>query len=229
MKNEPDFAAAVRSGYDRWAAVYDHDGNPLQALEEPALRVRLGDVRGQAVLDLGCGTGRHALWLAAQGAQVTALDFSPGMLEQARAKPGAGAVRFLCHDLRLALPLADDSFDQVVSGLVLEHLEDLPAVFREVARVLRPAGRVLASAMHPAMFERGAHARFTDPATGEIVAPGSLRHSLADFRQAAEAGGLEVLELLEASPDAVFARCWPRAERYIGWPMLALLVCGKPA
>ncbi len=126
MKNDPNFAAAVRTGYDRWAAVYDHDDNPLQALEEPALRVRLGDVRGQAVLDLWCGTGRHALWLAAQGAQVTALDFSPGMLEQARAKPGAAAVNFLCHDLRLALPLADASFDQVVSGLVLEHLEDLP-------------------------------------------------------------------------------------------------------
>lgn len=99
-------------------------------------------------------------------------------------------------------------------------------MFREVVRVLRPAGRVLVSAIHPAMFERGAHARFTDPTTGEVVAPSSLRHSLADFRRSAEAGGLEVLE---ATPDAEFARRWPRAERYIGWPMLALLVCVKPA
>ena len=54
---------SVRNGYDRWAAVYDHDANPLQALEEPIVRDAIGDPHGLDVLDLGCGTGRHALWL----------------------------------------------------------------------------------------------------------------------------------------------------------------------
>src|SRR5947207_3112602 len=63
---------AVRTGYDRWALVYDHDGNPLVALEAPFVRAAVGDVRGQAVLDLGCGTGRHTFWLAQSGAAVTA-------------------------------------------------------------------------------------------------------------------------------------------------------------
>ena len=58
------------------------------------MREALGDVRGLAVLDLGCGTGRHALWLAEAGATVTAVDFSEGMLSEARRKPGAAAVRF---------------------------------------------------------------------------------------------------------------------------------------
>jgi malonyl-CoA O-methyltransferase len=66
---------SIRAGYDRWALVYDHDLNPLPALEEPIMREAIGDVRGLTVLDLGCGTGRHALWLAASGAAVTALDF----------------------------------------------------------------------------------------------------------------------------------------------------------
>src|SRR4051812_39166640 len=66
----------VQSGYDRWATVYDHDANPLQALEEPKVREAIGNARGLSVLDLGCGTGRHALWLAGMGASVTALDFS---------------------------------------------------------------------------------------------------------------------------------------------------------
>ena len=78
----------VREGYDRWARVYDHDANPLIGLEDPAVREAAGDVSGLAVLDLGCGTGRHALWMAAAGAIVTAVDFSAGMLTQAQAKAG---------------------------------------------------------------------------------------------------------------------------------------------
>ena len=80
-----DALAFVREGYDRWASVYDDDGNPVPPLEEPWVRAAAGDVSGRDVLDLGCGTGRHTLWLAAGGARVTAGDFSPGMLAQARA------------------------------------------------------------------------------------------------------------------------------------------------
>lgn len=67
----PDPLRHVRDGYDRRASVYDHDGNLLIALEDPAVRRAAGEVRGLDVLDLGCGTGRHALWMAAAGAVVT--------------------------------------------------------------------------------------------------------------------------------------------------------------
>ncbi|MDD9981234.1 MAG: class I SAM-dependent methyltransferase, partial [Gammaproteobacteria bacterium] len=169
-----DPLSGVRDGYDRWASIYDHDANPLPALEEPHVRRALGDVRGCDVLDLGCGTGRHTAWLAESGARVTAVDFSEKMLEQARRKvPGTDA-RFVVHDLHDRLPLEDASFDAVVSGLVLEHLRDLGGFFREAHRVLRPRGRGVVSAMHPAMFLRDSRARFTDPDTGEVIAPGSV-------------------------------------------------------
>ena len=71
-----------KHGYDRWASIYDHDLNPLPALEEPVFRAAVGDVRGLSVVDLGCGTGRHAIWLAG-GAAVIAIDFSEGMLAEA--------------------------------------------------------------------------------------------------------------------------------------------------
>src|SRR5947208_8970327 len=129
--NDTDTISGVRAGYDRWAAVYDHDGNPLQGLEEPAVRALVGDPRGLVVLDLGCGTGRHALWLTAAGAAVTAVDFSEGMLAEAHRKPGADMVRFVAHDLGRPLPLPAANFDLVVSGLVLEHLADLDLFFRE--------------------------------------------------------------------------------------------------
>lgn len=216
-------AGAVRHGYDRWAAIYDHDGNPLVGLEEPHVRAAAGAVRGLAVLDLGCGTGRHTGWLAAQGASVTAVDFSPGMLAEARRKPEVAGVRFIEHDLHAPLPLPDGSFDLVVSGLVLEHLSALDGFFGEIHRVLRPAGRAVVSAMHPAMFLRNRQARFTDPATGETVQPGSVAHQIGDFVNAAVRAGLRLDALVERAPDAAFAARHPRARKHIGWPMLIVL------
>lgn len=214
---------AVRAGYDRWAAVYDHDGNPLPALEEPLVREAVGDVRRQAVLDLGCGTGRHAVWLAEQGADVTAVDFSAGMLEAARRKPGASAVRFVEHDLHEPLPIADAAFDLVVSGLVLEHLGDLAGFFNEARRMLRPGGRAVISAMHPAMFLRASQARFTDPESGEVIQPGSVPHQLGDMVMAAVEAGFSLEAVTEHAPGAAFARQYPRAEKYVDWPMLVVL------
>lgn len=222
MPEKPD-PAGVRGGYDRWSEIYDREDNPLIALEEPVVREATGDVHGLAALDLGCGTGRHALWLAEAGAVVTAVDFSEGMLAEARRKPGASGVRFLAHDLHTPLPFEAAAFDLVVSGLVLEHLRDLRFVFGEVRRVLRPRARAVVSAMHPAMFLRGAYARFTDPATGEKVSPGSLPHSLGDFVMAALGAGLALDAITERAPDAAFAERLPRAEKYVGWPMLVVL------
>ena len=185
MTGDHDPLASVRKGYDRWSAVYDHDANPLQALEEPRVREPLGNPRGREVLDLGCGTGRHTAWLVEAGARTAAVDFSAGMLEKARERVATGNVRFVTHDLHEPLPFGDTSFDALVSGLVLEHIRDLDAFFAEAHRVLRPAGRAVVSAMHPAMFLRGSQARFTDPVSGEVVMPGSLPHRIGEIVMAA--------------------------------------------
>lgn len=219
----------VREGYDQWAAVYDHDANPLPALEEPHVRKAAGDVRGLEVLDLGCGTGRHTAWMAAAGASVTAVDFSAGMLAKARAKPDNATVRFVVHDLHAPLPFQDASFDLLVSGLVLEHLRLLPAIFGEAHRVLRANGRAVVSAMHPAMFLRGSQARFTDPTSGQVVQPGSMKHQLSDFVMAAVRAGFQLEHMGEYAADAAFASRYPRAEKYIGWPMLVVLTLRRGA
>src|SRR5438874_12447257 len=106
----------TREGYDRWAEVYDGEGNPLVEMEGPWVERLLGDVRGLAVADVGCGTGRHALRLAAAGARVSAVDFSAAMLSRARAKPGADAIDFRVHDLAEPPPFADHAFDRVLCG-----------------------------------------------------------------------------------------------------------------
>lgn len=221
----------VQSGYDRWATVYDHDANPLPALDTPIVRAAihavLPDLYGQRALDLGCGTGRHTVWLAEQGAHVVGVDFSTGMLEQAQRKPGASGVQFLRHDLHEPLPLADGEFDLVVSSLVLEHLANLDQFFAETHRVLQPGGFAVISAMHPAMFLRGSQARFTDPDSGELVQPGSLPHSLSAFVMAAVRAGFRLIDLQEISPEPDFAAHYPRAQKYVGWPMLVVMTLAR--
>lgn len=213
----------TREGYDRWAAIYDEEENPLVALEGPLLERLLGEVRGLTVLDVGCGTGRHALRLAVGGARVQAVDFSEEMLARARTKPGAEAVTFQAHDLARPLPFADGSIDRIVCGLVLDHVADLALVFREMARVCRSNGAVVVSMMHPALMLRGVQARFTDPHTGRETRPASCPHQISDYVMAAVRAGLVLDHLSEHAVDEALTRRVERARKYLGWPLLFLM------
>lgn len=213
----------TREGYDLWSAVYDTDGNPLIALEEPRIDELLGDVSGLTLADIGCGTGRHALRLAARGARITALDFSEGMLAQARAKPSADRIRFVQHDIAQRLPLESASFDRVICCLVLDHVLELDLLFTELGRICKPGGRIVVSSMHPAMMLRGAQARFHDTATGAEVRPESVPNQLSDYIRAIVRAGLRIDHISEHAVDESLAAKLPRAAKYIGWPMLLML------
>lgn len=214
---------STREGYDQWSAVYDTDGNPLIALEEPRVAELLGEVRGLSVCDIGCGTGRHAVRLAAAGARVTAVDFSEGMLAQARAKAGSGMVNFVRHDIGTRLPLADGAFDRVICCLVVDHVRDLDHLFSEMGRVCAASGRIVVSSMHPAMMLQGVQARFNDPATGEKVYPESVPNQLSDYVMAALRAGLRIDHLSEHMIDESIVRISERARPYVGWPMLLMM------
>ncbi|MEC8962300.1 MAG: class I SAM-dependent methyltransferase [Pseudomonadota bacterium] len=214
--------AKVRDGYDRWAMVYDDDQNPLQALEGPLVQQACGNVQGLRVLDMGCGTGRHTLWLAQAGAEVTGIDFSEAMLAKAHEKAKGYSIDLIVHDLHQRLPFEAGQFDMIVSGLVLEHIADLAHYFSEIARVLGNPGRAVVSAMHPAMFLRDSQAQFTDPNSGDKVRPGSLSHQLSDVVMGAVSASLELVHFAEHSADAQLAEDFPRSEKYVGWPMLVL-------
>jgi ubiquinone/menaquinone biosynthesis C-methylase UbiE len=100
---------------------------------------------GQNVLDLGCGTGTLTLMLkqAVPAAGITGLDGDPEVLSIAQAKAEqAGMLIQWDQAMAYRLPYLDNSFDRVVSSLVIHHLAaaDKVRAFREVRRVLRPSG-----------------------------------------------------------------------------------------
>jgi malonyl-CoA O-methyltransferase len=211
----------TREGYDRWAYIYDDEDNPLIALEEPHVAGLLGEVRGLSVADIGCGTGRHAVRLAAAGARVTALDFSEGMLEKARGK--SAGVQWIRHDVSTALPLAPASFDRVLCCLVIDHIADLDLLFQELGRICRREGFIVISSMHPAMMLRGVQAKFHDPRLGREIRPASQPNQISDYVMAACRAGLRIDHLSEHAVDEALARQCPRAEKYLGWPMLLMM------
>lgn len=219
IDNEP-LRLSTREGYDRWSEIYDVEDNPLIALEEPRVAFLLGDVAGLAVADIGCGTGRHSLRLANQGATVSALDFSAGMLSKARAKAADLPIDFIVHDLEQPFPFEDDSFDRVLCALVLEHIRDLRSLFREMDRICRPEGAIVVTAMHPAMMLRGVQARFRDPSTGQEIRPASEPNRICDFVGSALAANLRIDHIGEWSVDRALAERMERAAKYLDWPML---------
>jgi SAM-dependent methyltransferase len=98
---------------------------------------------GDRVLDVGCGTGRFTVPIAAQtGAEVYGLEPAAEMLAKALAKPDAGRVSWT-QGRAEQLPFAEGTFDVVMLMMVIHHIEDRPAALSELYRVLRPGGRAL--------------------------------------------------------------------------------------
>lgn len=100
------------------------------------------------VLELGCGPGRlwsENLHRVPPGWQITLSDFSPGMLDAARATLGDSRSFALQEVDAQAIPFGDESFDAVIANHMLYHVPDRPRALAEIRRVLRPGGRIYAS------------------------------------------------------------------------------------
>lgn len=97
------------------------------------------------VLDIGCGTGDMLLLVADElpEAQLTGLDFSPNMLEQARERCGDLAAISLVQGDAQALPFDDEGFDGVSIAFALRNTTDYGAVLAEARRVLKPGGALV--------------------------------------------------------------------------------------
>jgi len=173
--------AAIRRYANRASARYDESAVLAARLRDELVR-RLEWVSfvPEVVLDLGCGTGHGAATLASRWprARVIALDASPAMLGQAARREGRARIEWLLADAE-AIPLPDASVDLVFSNLMLPWCEDIDAVFREVARILKPRGLLTFTTFGPDTYaELRAAGRSADPAPR--VHPFADMHDLGD-------------------------------------------------
>ena len=201
MTDDPE-VAATRASYDATANVYARTiGTEISdsieaALDRSVLQnfVALFD-HGQRVADLGCGPGRVGALLAASGIDVVGIDLSFGMLAIGRqAHPD---LRFADGDLG-ALPLGNRSLDGAVCWYSVIHTEPdrLESVFREVARVIVPGGRVLFA------FQEGSGERVhrTD-IQGTPVVLTNYRHGADDFARRLRSTGFHVQSCVVREPE----------------------------
>jgi SAM-dependent methyltransferase len=149
---------------DRHAELYDLFYRDKPYRDEAAFVAARLEERGIApggrLLELACGTGRHALELAAAGYRVTATDISPDMLAVARRRPNPGRaeLQFVEADMRRAA-FGDATFDGVVCFFdsigYLQTNDAIVATFRNTRRLLRPGGVMIFEFWHAAAMLRG--------------------------------------------------------------------------
>lgn len=115
---------------------------------------RLPSLPGARILELGCGSGELAVWLALQGAQVDGVDISDESIRIANARASINRVSDRAAFVAIGgeeLPFSDGIFDAVVICVALHHM-DVPRTLREMFRVLKPGGRFVA--IEPYIFSK---------------------------------------------------------------------------
>jgi ubiquinone/menaquinone biosynthesis C-methylase UbiE len=150
--------AAVRERWDAKAAYWDEqmaDGNQFQReLIGPALERLLQLQPGERVLDVACGNGVNARWMARLGAEVLGIDFSHVFLERARARTTPRDEHITYQELDATdedalLTLGQGSFNAILASMALMDMAEIGPLLRAARRLLAPGGRFVCSVQHP--------------------------------------------------------------------------------
>ncbi len=175
--------AMVRSMFDSIAPRYDFLNRVISCGLDVSWRKRTADALGlppgARVLDLACGTGDFCRLLAKRGLRPIGLDMSPGMLEQA-----TGHEPLVLGDA-LSLPIRDGSVDGVVCGFGLRNFTEIPPVAAELARIVRPGGRIalLEVSRPPGVISRAGYRVWFEhavPAIGSLISDSAAYRYLPD-------------------------------------------------
>jgi ubiquinone/menaquinone biosynthesis C-methylase UbiE len=187
----------VRATYDAWSALYDETPNPLIAVEEIAVRSLLRKMEFDRVLDAATGTGRYAIYLAAQGKQVAAMDDSGKMLAVAQSKATARQLSIEFRQENISnLSFEDSSFDLAICALALSHVEDLRQPCRELVRVLRRGGYLIISDLHPEI-QATMGPDYKELIQGEERFFPVYHSRVEDYLEAVKLAGAEVMDVID--------------------------------
>lgn len=152
--NSKGTAEESRSAWDINASLYDEvQGETGDAAHElvydPEICDLIGDVTDKRVLDAGCGNGCWSRRLARKAKSVTGVDSSSELVKLAREKANPGNVQYEAQDLTEELGFEDESFELILSSMVLHYMPSLDTAVAEFSRVLADNGEALICVQHP--------------------------------------------------------------------------------
>lgn len=189
----------VQQAYNSWAAIYDTNQNKTRDLEATALREILSPLQFNSCLEIGCGTGKNTQWLATKTERLLSADLSEEMLAKAKEKVSAAHVQFVQADINKAWNFTGDTFSLATFSLVLEHIENLEAVFEKLSQKITSGGYVYIGELHPFKQYAGTKARFETENGTEVVT--CFNHHISDFIQPALQYGFTVKNIHEYFDD----------------------------
>lgn len=189
----------IKKAYSQWSVLYDTNDNKTRDLEAFALQKSIGHLCFEQCLEMACGTGKNTLWLQSIAKEITAVDFTSEMLAIAKEKIKSPSVRFIQTDINESWDFADKKFDLITFSLVLEHIENLDAVFQKTSAALKEDAYVYIGELHPFKQYTGSKARFeTSEGLTELDC---FDHHISDFTQLAKKHGLSIVDLNEHFDD----------------------------
>lgn len=189
----------VEKAYDSWSTQYDSNENKTRDLEAIALKQLLAGKNFKNCLEIGCGTGKNTTWLLTISDHITAIDLSEGMLAIAKEKLASDKVQFEIVDVTKDWTFAKGAYDLVTFSLMLEHIEDLAAVFQKLAKHTATGSCVYIGELHPFKQYAGSKARFETAAGTQVVT--CFNHHITDFINAAQKNGFKLIQLEEQFDD----------------------------
>jgi len=190
---------SIQNAYNKWALQYDTNINATRDLEATALRTMLRAIQVDRCLEMGCGTGKNTMWLMEKAAHVTAVDFSPEMLDLARQKISSDRVTFIQADISKSWNFLNERYQLISFSLVLEHIADLDPIFGEAAKWIDPNGYMYIGELHPFKQYTGSKARFNTEKGEEVLE--CYNHHISDFMNAARRNDWHLLEIEEFFDD----------------------------
>lgn len=185
----------VEQAYNIWANQYDTNFNKTRDMEAIALRETLAELNFGSCLEIGCGTGKNTEWLLSKSNEILAIDLSEEMLAKAKEKIKSEKVLFQQFDINQPWTFASKQFDLIVFSLMLEHIENLDAIFKQASNSLVKGGYVYIGELHPFKQYAGSKARFETEQGEQIV--NCFNHHISDFILAAKKQGFEIADVNE--------------------------------
>ena len=185
----------IKEAYKEWSNQYDTNENKTRDLEAVALRAVLSKIDINKVLEFGCGTGKNTVWFEQNAKEILSADFSEAMIAKAAEKINSPKVQFTVADINEPWDFSKEKYDLVSFSLVLEHIQNIEAVFNKINQVTESGAFVYIGELHPFKQYAGSKARYTAPEGEQIVT--CYTHNMSDFITAANKYNFSLMDLEE--------------------------------